>query len=314
MTMALESLLQIGIAGLMVGSVYGLMCVGLGLIFGVMRIINFAQGDFLMLGMYATLFVAMTPIVQSLGPWAPFLAALVMSPLILIFGAVLYRLTLSGLSEGQNVKEDDKHGAQLVITLGIGLIIQNAGLMIFGTVPRTTPTSFASEAVIIGPLIGDEMMLFVNKARLTAAILAVAGAALVAYVIRETRLGKSARAAADDLHAAMYCGVNITRTYMIIFALGAAITATAGGLSTSFYSFQPYVGVDFVIIMYAGVVLGGVGSIRGAFLGGLIVGLVQQLSTLILPQQLQNASIFVALLLILMLRPQGLFGHHAERT
>jgi branched-chain amino acid transport system permease protein len=109
-------------------------------------------------------------------------------------------------------------------------------------------------------------------------------------------------------------GIDVDRAHRIAFALGTAITAVAGGLVASSYPFQPYVGLDFVIIMYAGVVLGGMGSIIGAFWGGMTIGLVQQMSTLILPTQLQNAAIFVVFLLIIFFRPQGFFGRMVERT
>jgi branched-chain amino acid transport system permease protein len=109
-------------------------------------------------------------------------------------------------------------------------------------------------------------------------------------------------------------GIRVTRAHRLAFALGAGISAIAGGLVATYYPFQPYVGLEFIIVMYAGVVLGGMGSVIGAFWGGLTIGLVQQLSTLVLPQQLQNATIFVVFLLIILLRPQGLFGRNVERV
>jgi branched-chain amino acid transport system permease protein len=109
-------------------------------------------------------------------------------------------------------------------------------------------------------------------------------------------------------------GIDVDRAYRIAFGLGIGITAIAGGLVATYNPFQPYIGFDFVIIMYAGVVLGGMGSILGAFWGGMTIGLVQQLSTLVLPTQLQNAAIFVVFLLIVMVRPQGLFGRATERV
>src|SRR3546814_8364044 len=110
--------------------------------------------------------------------------------------------------------------------------------------------------------------------------------------------GKSLLASADKPEAAIYMGVNVDRAHLIAFAIGTGVTAIAGGLVATYYPFQPYVGIEFVIIMYAGVVLGGIGSVGGAFLGGLIIGLVQQLSTILLPIQLQNAAIFVMFLQI----------------
>ena len=127
-------------------------------------------------------------------------------------------------------------------------------------------------------------------------------------------MGKSLRAAADNPEAAIYMGIDVDRAYRIAFGFGVAITAIGGGLLASSYPFQPYVGIDYVIVMYAGVVLGGMGSVGGAFFGGMVIGLIQQISTLFLPNQLQNTAIFVIFLLIILLRPQGLFGKTARRT
>ena len=121
-------------------------------------------------------------------------------------------------------------------------------------------------------------------------------------------------AAADNPEAATYMGIDVQRAHRIAFGLGCAVTALAGGLVATYYPFQPYVGLEYVIVMYAGVVLGGLGSVSGAFFGGLTIGLVQQLSTLFLPNQLQNTAIFVGFLIIILLRPQGLFGRAMRRT
>jgi branched-chain amino acid transport system permease protein len=114
--------------------------------------------------------------------------------------------------------------------------------------------------------------------------------------------------------AATYMGIDVDRAHRIAFALGSAVTAIAGGLVATYLSFTPFMGIDFVVIMYAGVVLGGMGSLLGAFWGGLTIGFVQQFSALALPPQLQNAAIFVVFLLIVVLRPQGLFGRSADRA
>jgi branched-chain amino acid transport system permease protein len=133
-------------------------------------------------------------------------------------------------------------------------------------------------------------------------------------LMSRSRLGKSLRAAADSPQAAIYMGIDVARAHRMAFGFGVAITAIGGGLLASGTSFQPYVGLEYVIVMYAGVVLGGLGSVSGAFLGGLTIGLVQQLSTFFLPNQLQNTAIFVVFLVIVLLRPQGLFGREARRT
>ena len=144
----------------------------------------------------------------------------------------------------------------------------------------------------------------------------VVGSALIALFlfVSRSRLGKALRAAADNPEAAVYMGIDVDRAHRVAFAVGTGVTAIAGGLVAIYYPFQPYVGLEFVIVMYAGVVLGGLGSITGAFWGGMLIGLVQQLSTLILPVQLQNTAIFVVFLGVIFLRPQGLFGRNVERV
>ena len=210
--------------------------------------------------------------------------------------------------------EGEGHYAQLILTLGIALVLQNGAMMIFGPQLVSIRTTLSSTAWEIGPLWGDAVSIFVNKGRGIAALISIVVILLFVLLINRTRLGKSLRASADNPIAASYMGIDVTRAYRMAFALGTSITATAGGLLATNFPFHPFIGVDFVIIMYAGVVLGGMGSVIGAFWGGMLIGLIQQLSSLILPTQLQNAAIFVVFLLIVVLRPQGLFGRVSERT
>ena len=157
-------------------------------------------------------------------------------------------------------------------------------------------------------------VVFVNQASSVACALSIVIAAALYFLINRTRLGKTLRASADNANAAIYMGIDVDRAHRIAFGIGTGVTAIAGGLIATYHPFQPYVGLDFVIIMYAGVVMGGMGSILGAFWGGLTIGLVQQLSTLVLPAQLQNAAIFAVFLLVVLVRPQGLFGRATERV
>ena len=312
-----ENILQALAAGMLVGSVYGLMCVGLGLIYGVMRVINFAQGDFLMLGMYATFYLCgWLGLGQWLGPYlGPVVAAVLGAVVVYGFGVFLHRTLLSRVT-GMRVAgtESEGHYPQLILTLGMSLIIANGGLILFGSMPQNIRTPLSASAWEIGPLVGQELSVFLNKARSVACIVSGLVALGLYLFISRSRLGKTLRAAADNPEAATYMGINVDAAYRVAFALGIALTAIAGGLVATYYPFQPYVGLEFVIIMYAGVVLGGFGSIIGAFWGGLTIGLVQQLSTLVLPVQLQNAAIFVVFLLIVLVRPEGLFGRNAERV
>ena len=311
-----ENFMQALAAGLLVGAIYGLMCLGLGLIFGVMRVINFAQGDFLMLGMYFTLYaVSGFGALSFLGPaGAPIAAALLAGPALFAGGWVVHRLLLARVTGTRAALGADAGQAQLILTLGIALILENGGLIAFGSTPQTVHTPLAWSAWQIPLLYNAAAVIFVNKARGIACLVSVLIGAGLYWFIGRTRLGKALRAAADNPEAATYMGIDVDRAHGLAFGIGTGITAIAGGLVAMYYPFQPYVGFDFVIIMYAGVVLGGMGSILGAFWGGMTIGLVQQLATLVLPLQLQNAAIFVVFLLIVQLWPQGLFGRSGERA
>ncbi len=315
MTQFLEAFLQAMIAGLLVGAIYGIMCVGLGLIFGVMRVINFAHGDFMMLGMYAAFYCFTALGVQATfgNTWGPFVAILLAGPMLAVFGYVIHRLLIARVSGTRTAQlEGEGHYAQLILTLGIALILQNGGLIVFGSVLASIRTPLSSSAWELGPFF--DISVFVNKARGIDAVLSFATMAGLALLINRSKLGKSLRAAADNPTAATYMGIDVERAHRTAFALGTGVTAIAGGLLATNYPFHPYVGVDYVIVMYAGVVLGGMGSIIGAFWGGMTIGLVQQMSTIVLPTQLQNAAIFVVFLLIVFFRPQGFFGRMVERT
>ena len=313
---AIEEFLQLLVAGLTLGCVYGLMCVGLALIFGIMQVINFAQGDYMMLGMYFTMLF--TGLVAAEGTNAAFYWAFVAA---LLAGAVFYGLgalshkMLIGRVTGTRVAqmEDEGHTPQLLLTLGLSLVLQNLALMFFNSTPRSIRNPFSGSSWQI-PVRGDEIIVFLNQARTVAALVAIAIAVVLAIIMQRTRLGRQLRAAADNSVAATYVGVNVNRSHRIAFGLGIALTTIAGATAATYHTFHPFTGFEFVIIMYAGVVLGGLGSIAGAFFGGLVIGLVQQLSTLVLPVQLQTASIFAVFLLILIVRPQGFFGRHVERA
>jgi len=303
-------------AGITIGCIYGLMCIGLGLIFGIMKVVNFAQGELLMLGMFASFYlVTGGGVLAFLGPYiGPFVGALLAGPIVFVFGAMLHKFLISRVSGLRTAGSiDDGHFGQLIVTLGISLILQNGGMIVFGTIPVTVRTPLSSSAFLIGPIYGDATI-FLNKAKLVACVVAIITASLLYFMLEFTRIGKALRAAADNPTAATYMGIDVDKYYRMAFALGSGITAIAGGLMATYLSFGSFVGFDYVIIMYSGVVLGGIGSIMGAFWGGMTVGMVQQISALVLPPQLQNAAIFVVFLLIVMLRPQGLFGRSAERA
>ena len=311
-----ENFLQALFAGLTVGSIYGLMCVGLALIFGVMRVINFAQGEFMMLGMYGAFYIFTAFGIQAgLGSViGPYVAALLAGPVLFCVGYLTHQALIGRVSGTRAQVEGEGHYAQLILTLGISLIIQSVGLIAFGSILVSVRTPLSASAWEVGPMWGDLVSIFINKSRGIAALISIATIVALAVMIGRSRLGKSLRAAADNPEAATYMGIDVDHAHRIAFALGVGVTAIAGGLLATNYPFHPYVGLEYVIIMYAGVVLGGLGSIIGPFWGGMTIGLVQQLSTLVLPTQLQNTAIFVVFLLIVFFMPQGFFGRVVERT
>ena len=310
MPFSLVDFLQALAAGVLVGSAYALMCIGLGIIFGAMRVINFAQGDFLMVGMYAAFYLTTAVGLGAfLGPSAgPIVAAFLAGPIVFALGWLLHRFVVARVT-GAGAAQTEGAGAygQILVTLGISLILQNGGLIVLGSSPAGIRTPLSRSSWEIGEVL-------LNQGRVVSFLVAVTLAGAVYLFLGHTRHGKGLRAAADNSQAALYMGIDVERANRLAWSLGVGITAIAGGLVATSQSFQPYTGFDFVIVMYAGVVLGGLGSILGAFWGGLVIGVVQQMSTLVLPYQLQNTAIFVVFLLIIFLRPQGMFGRLSERT
>ena len=288
----IADLVQYVATGLLVGGVYALMSIGLGLIFGVMRVVNFAQGDFMMLGMYLTYFYAVS------GHVDPLLGAVLTLPPFFLLGVLVHRLVLGRVTGGDPGRQ---HDAQLIVTLGLSLVITNATTMILTPTPRGIRTAYATQAFAVGPVL-------LNQARTYAFGMALMLAAAVYLFLTRTDLGKALRAAADDPEAAGYQAIDVRAMHALAFGTGIALVAAAGGLLATYYPIEPNVAVNFIVIMFVAVVLGGLGSIPGAFVGGLVIGLVQSLTLLVLPFQLQNTGVFIAFLLVLYLRPQGLFG------
>ena len=291
--MGAGDLAQYVATGLLVGGVYALMSIGLALIFGVMRVVNFAQGDFMMLGMYVTYFLAVGAGVD------PLLGALVTIPPFFLLGVLVHRVLLVRVTGGGDAQR--MMDSQLILTLGLSLVITNGTTMLLTPMPRGIRTTYATQAFTIGPLL-------LNQARSYAFVMALLLAGVVYLFLTRTDRGKALRAAADDPEAASYQGIDVRAMHGLAFGVGIALVGAAGGLLATYHPIEPTVAVNFIVLMFVAVVLGGLGSIPGAFAGGLLIGLVQSLTLLILPFQLQNVGVFITFLLVLYLRPQGLFG------
>lgn len=313
----IEALLQTLITGVMTGLIYGLMATGVGVIFGIMRVVNFAQGEFLMVAMYAAVGVAGMLGATALMGATPnaYLAALTVGPVMFGFGMVLHRLFLSRITGMRAIGvEGEGHFAQMILTLGISLIMQNLALATFGAVARQNRVPVSDQAWMLAPFSALDVAIFINKAQMISSVLAGLVAGCVFLFLALTPVGKALRAAADNPMAATFVGISVEKAHRFAFALGVAITAIAGGLVAVYFPFHPYIGGEFLVIMYAAVVLGGLGSLPGAFWGGLIIGLVQQVSALFVPLELQSAAIFAVFLAVLLVKPGGIFGADVERV
>ncbi|OZD11170.1 branched-chain amino acid ABC transporter permease [Rhodococcus sp. 06-156-3C] len=275
------------VSGLLLGGVYALISVGLTLIFGVLGIVNFAQGAMLTMAMYIVyaLSTAGMPV---------YLATVLAVPVMFVFGMIvqatlLTKLTISG-----------SHDGPLLVTLGLSLLIINVLLMVFGGRPQSVQAPIDGSLSILGAVASwPRVLAFIGAAMVAVALTAV---------LKRTPLGLSIRAVASNSEGAKLVGVDIGRVYALTFGIGAACVAVAGGLMTPFTSLTPSVGEQFTILAFVIVVLGGLGSVVGAVVGGLVIGLVQTVGALYLPGTGSLILVFAVFILVLFLKPEGLYG------
>jgi branched-chain amino acid transport system permease protein len=278
---------QAVITGLLLGGVYALVSMGLTLIFGVLGIVNFAQGTLLTLAMYVVYELAR-------GGVDIYLATVIAIPVLFAVGYVIQATMLNRLmSKGQT-------DGQLLVTLGLSLLIGNLLLLAFGGQPKSANSPADGNFHLFGALVSVPRLI------------AFAGAILLALaltaVLRGTSLGLTIRSVAANAEGAALVGVNVRRVFALTFGLGAACVGAAGGLVLPFLSLTPSTGEQFTILAFVIVVLGGLGSVAGAVLGGLTIGLVQTVGGLYLPGTGALLLVFGVFVLVLFARPQGLFG------
>ncbi|MEQ4299983.1 branched-chain amino acid ABC transporter permease [Plantactinospora sp. B6F1] len=276
--------------GVLIGGVYGLVAMGLTLIFGVLDIVNFAHGSFLALALFLTFWL-----VNGHGVH-PYLALAVSVPAMFLLGMLVQRGVLSG-AMGKPLEN------QLLITLGLSLIIENALLLFFGANPRSVALPGDRGVPILGAV--------ADLSRVLAFVGALLLAGLLFLLLQRTRLGTAIRAVAANDVGAQLAGIDTRLIYAVTFAIGTACAGAAGTLVAPLVTIEPTTGALFNIIAFVVVVLGGMGNVVGALLGGLIVGLAEQLGGLYLPGQSPLLSVFIVFVLVLFLRPQGLFRRAA---
>ncbi|HVI75960.1 MAG TPA: branched-chain amino acid ABC transporter permease [Anaeromyxobacteraceae bacterium] len=280
--------LQSVVSGVLVGGVYALIGIGLTLIFGVMRVINFAHGELLMVGMYLT-YYAFTLLGVD-----PFLSVLLVAPVMFLLGVLLQRVliqrVLSALPQNQ-----------ILLTIGLGLILSNTVMLIFTSDYKILSTSYSSGSVMLAGLSVSKPLFF--SFLITAAITA----ALYAFLIK-TDVGQAIRATAQDREAAQLMGVNVRRMGLLAFGLGTALAGTAGALISPTYYIFPQVGGAFTLKAFVIVVLGGMGSVIGATLGGLVIGTVESLAAVYVSSGLKELFVYLLFLFVLLVKPSGLLG------
>ncbi|MEP9350411.1 branched-chain amino acid ABC transporter permease [Xanthobacter sp. KR7-225] len=284
----MSQLLQAVIDGLLIGGVYGVISVGLSLVFGVLGIVNFAQAEFLMIGMYVAWFA-----------WAwlgldPILASVLSFAVGFLLGAAVQVTLVQRVMRAPHV-------AQIFLTVGLLAVLENGALMLFGSTFRSVQTPYQASALKLGPL-------FVSVPYLLAFCAAVLVSVGLWWLLARTWLGRAIRATAQNEMAARAFGINTGRIYAVALGIGTGLTAFGGAIILPYATASPAVGTQYVVLMFTVVVLGGLGSVMGALLGGLAVGIIQALSGFVLPIQLQNLAIFVVFIALLAFRPEGLIG------
>jgi branched-chain amino acid transport system permease protein len=277
--------------GLMTGAVYALVALGLTLIYGVLHIINFAHGALLTAAMFAAFFAN-----RWLG-LDPYAAAFLITPLFFVLGYALQRFVIGPAAHGEDRNI-------LLVTLGLAVVIENALLFAFRADTRTLDLPYGFDTIAVGPA-------FLAVPRVIAFVAVIAVALALWLVMRFTDTGRAIRAVAKEKLGAELVGIDVAHVYAVTFGLGTACLAVAACLLIPSYYVNPSAGNAFVLIAFTIVVLGGMGSVAGALIGGLFVGVVESLSGLWLGESLGQIGIFVMFILVLLLRPSGLFGERA---
>jgi branched-chain amino acid transport system permease protein len=277
--------------GLMTGAVYALVALGLTLVYGVLHIINFAHGATLTAAMFAVL------VCHQAFRIDPYVAILILTPLFFALGYGVQRFVIGPASHG-----DD--GNILLVTLGLSIMIENALLAIFRSDTRSIDVPYAFSVIEIGNL-------FLPLPRVVGFFGALAVAAVLGAILLATDTGKAIRAVAKEKMGAALVGIDVAHVYAITFGLGAACLAIAACLLMPTFLVNPRIGNAFVLVAFTIVVLGGMGSIPGALLGGLFIGVVESFSGFYLGESLGQIGIFLIFILVLLFRPTGLFGAKA---
>jgi branched-chain amino acid transport system permease protein len=288
----LATLAQAVVNGLLIGGIYALVSIGVTLIFGVVKIVNFAQGEFVMIGMYITFFLATAFGID------PLLSLLVSMPALFVIGVLVqYFLIRRVLALGDM--------PQIFLTFALSLLLMNLALLLFSANYRTVQTPYSELTLHVGPL-------YFAVAKLIAFIIAMLLSALLWLFLHGTDLGRAMRAAAQNREVAMLMGINPDRVFCVAVGVALALAGAAGSLLMPFYPAYPLVGQVFVLMAFVAVVLGTLGNITGALIASLMMGVAESLGVQFVGADSGLIVVFVMLLLTLAFRPNGLFGGWAR--
>lgn len=286
--MPAEVYLNVAASGLLTGLVYGLMALGLSVIFGVVRVVNFAHGEMMAIAMYIAV------VLFSAFHLDPLLMMLPIAAVLFVFGYLVQRILITPFI-------NRPEHSQFILLVAIGLIIVNVLLLIFGPDAQSVQTAYAFDSFQLGSLILDATKLYAGGAAI------VVAAALFAF-FRFTLVGKSIRACADNYAGALVVGLDVKRLYALTFGIGAACVGAAGSMMVLLIDVTPPLGPAYTLLAFVIVITGGLGSMAGALVGGILIGVTEALGGLLFTPSAKSMFAFGLLVLVLLFRPQGIFG------
>jgi branched-chain amino acid transport system permease protein len=280
--------LNVAVGGVLTGLVYGLMALGLSVIFGVVRVVNFAHGEMMSIAMYLAV------VLFSVVHLDPLIMLVPIAAVLFVFGYALQ----AGLINPFITRPEH---SQFLLLVALAIIIVNVLLIVFGPDARTVQTSYAYDSFQLGVLIVDAAKLYAGAA-------AIVVAALLFAFFRFTLIGKAIRACADNYTGALVVGLNVHRLYALTFGIGAACVGAAGAMMTLIVDVTPIIGPTYTLLAFVIVITGGLGSMPGALIGGLLIGLTEALAGLLFTPSAKSMFAFGILVLVLLFRPQGILG------
>lgn len=283
----MDTFFRILVIGILLGGIYGIVAMGLNLIFGVTRVVNFAQGELVMLGMYGAYFT------NLLLGWNVYLTVILVAPALFVVGLLTQRLVIQPLT--------DEPAMQLLATYGLLVLFQASLLATTRGDTYTVREPFARDTFSV-------LSANVDYGRLIILVVTTLSAITLYWVLQHTTFGWSVRGVTEDRDAARLMGINVEKTFLITFGIGSALAGVAGVLLAPVYSITPTVGGNFIFAAFAVVIVGGLGSVTGAYIGGFLVALVEVFSGYYLDPTLGTAAYFLVFLVVLVVRPAGLFG------